>query len=254
MNSARPSAVLSTDLVLKREQVEELKQRWQEQAKGLDGCGPGGTPILTAGLKVLPWGAIGRDVQLAEMMKMSTEQIALAFRIPLQILGIAGGATFSSTETLMNFWLSTSLGFTLNHIEEEFGRLFQLDGQPDEYLELSTDVLLRSAFKDRIEGLARGVQGGIYSPNEARNKEGLDDTPEGDEPRVQQQLVPLSAAAAIPHGPPKPFGSTGPHPPAAPAPGASPPAPPAPKDQKADVNRSVERVLRRADRYDRAAL
>ena len=34
-------------------------------------------------------------------------------------------------------------------------------------------ALLRSAFKDRIEALARAVQGGIFSPNEAREREGL---------------------------------------------------------------------------------
>ena len=52
-------------------------------------------------------------------------------------------------------------------------------------------------MKDRIEALARGVQGGIFSPNEARNSEGLPDAIFGDEPRVQQQVVPLSAAAKI---------------------------------------------------------
>jgi hypothetical protein len=44
----------------------------------------------------------------------------------------------------------------------------------------------------------RGVQGGVFSPNGARNQEGLDSVEYGDEPRVQQQVVPLSAAAGIP--------------------------------------------------------
>ena len=53
-------------------------------------------------------------------------------------------------------------------------------------------------MKDRIESLARGVQGGIFAPNEARNPEGLDSGPFGDEPRVQQQVVPLSQIGKIP--------------------------------------------------------
>src|SRR5207247_2266435 len=114
------------------------------------------------------------------------------------------------------------LGFALNHVELTFDALFGLKGQPDEYTELSTNVLLRSAHKDRIEALTRGVQGGIYSPNEARNLEDLDSVTAGNEPRVQQQVVPLSAASAISAGPP---GGTGPHPPPAPGPSA-PPAPP----------------------------
>jgi hypothetical protein len=53
------------------------------------------------------------------------------------------------------------------------------------YAEFDTGVLLRSAQKDRIDALVRGVQGGVFSPNEARNLEGLDSVEYGDEPRVQ---------------------------------------------------------------------
>src|SRR5215471_4744482 len=228
MNEARPSAVLSTDLVLDKDQVQALRDRWNDQAKGL---AQGGTPILTAGLKVQPWSIGGRDSSIADVMKLSKENIALAFRIPLQILGL-GGTSYGSTELLMQSWIASGLGFALNHIEDAFGLLFQLDGQPDEYVEFDTAALLRSAFSVRIEALARGVQGGIFSPNEAREQEGLDHVKFGDEPRLQQQVVPLSAASAIPAGPPT---STGPHPPPAPpaggAPGAAGPqgTPPPPK-------------------------
>src|SRR5262249_2957483 len=61
-NQARPSAVLSTDLVLDRDQVQALRDRWHEQAKGLH---QGGTPILTGGLKVQPWATPAKDAQLA---------------------------------------------------------------------------------------------------------------------------------------------------------------------------------------------
>ena len=101
----------------------------------------------------------------------------------------------------MQSWIRTGLGFALNHIEDAFGLLFNLKGQPDEYVEFDTKALLRSAFKDRIDGLAQAVQGGIFSPNEARASESMDEVKFGDEPRVQQQVVPLSAAAAIPAAP-----------------------------------------------------
>jgi HK97 family phage portal protein len=87
MNQARPSAVLSTDLILDRTQVEELRQRWDEQSRGLKA---GGTPILTAGLRVQPWSGTFRDAQTAELLRISDEHIALAYRIPLQILGLGG--------------------------------------------------------------------------------------------------------------------------------------------------------------------
>jgi HK97 family phage portal protein len=233
-NQARPSAILSTDLVLDKDQVTALRDRWDQQSKGLN---QGGTPILTAGLKVQPWAVAGKDAATAEMLKLSNDNIALAFRIPLQILGLVA-APINSTEVLMQSWIASGLGFCLNHIEEAFGLLFELDGQPWEYVEFDTAALLRSAYKDRIEALARGVQGGIYAPNEARESEGLKRMPYGDEPRVQQQVVPLSAAKKIP---------------AAPSPEAPPPAEgqPAPKGLS-DVDRArIRSQIRTIHRINR---
>jgi HK97 family phage portal protein len=246
-NEARPSAVLSTDLVLDKDQVAKVRDAWNEQAKGMN---RGGTPILTAGLKVSPWAVAGKDAATADMLKLSNEAIALAFRIPLPILGITSGPV-NSTETLMQQWIASGLGFALNHIEESVGLLFNLDGQPDEYVEFDTAALLRSAFKDRIEGLARAVQGGIYAPDEARALEGYGKVPGGygKEPRVQQQVVPLSAAENIPAAP-------GPGaPPPAPPPGGEPPPPKAEQPKgltDADRNR-IRRQIRNAHRVNRLA-
>jgi hypothetical protein len=63
-------------------------------------------------------------------------------------------------------------------------------------------TLRRFNQKDRIDARVRGVQGGVFPPNEARNQEGYDNVPFGDEPRVVQQVVPLSAAGSIPAAPP----------------------------------------------------
>jgi HK97 family phage portal protein len=241
MNEARPSAVLSTDLVLDKDQVQALRDRWNDQAKALH---QGGTPILTAGLKVSPWAVGGKDAATAEILKLSNEHIALAFRIPLQILGL-GGSTYNSTELLMQSWIASGLGFCLNHVEEAFGVLFMLKGQPDEYVEFDTAALLRSALKDRIEALARGVQGGIYAPNEARLQEGLDRVKFGDEPRVQQQVVPLSAAGAIPAAPAPPSA-----PPAASQPVLPAPLPPE-KGNRDAIDREVRKLIRAADRFGR---
>jgi HK97 family phage portal protein len=241
-NEARPSAVLQTDMALDKDLVQALTDRWDEKSRGLH---QGKTPVLTHGLKVQPWSTPGKDAAIAEMMKLSQEHIALAFRIPLQILGI-GGTTYSSTELLMQSWIASGLGFCLNHIEEAFGVTFNLWGQPDEYVEFDTAALLRSAFKERIEGLARAVQGGVYSPNEARAIEGLDAVKFGDEPRLQAQVVPLSIAGQIP---------TAPSAPAAPAqPGApQPDKPPAPSqdEQAAKHQRRVRSLIHAADQIDR---
>lgn len=190
LNQARPSFMLETDEKLNRDQVKELRDLWNLQTQGENA---GGTPILTWGLKAKPVISTAQDGQLVEMLKMSDQNVALAFRLPLQVLGL-GGPTFASTELLMQSWIASGLGFCLNHIEEAFGLLFKLRGVPDEYMELDTRALLRSAYKERIEALRTGVIGGIYSPDEARATEDLPAVTggHGAMPRVQQQVVPLS--------------------------------------------------------------
>lgn len=218
----KPGFILSTDMTMDKTQVSALRDRWTEQTTGNN---VGGTPILTSGLKpqnvpIANW----KDAQLVEMLKLSDQDIAMAFRVPPQIIGLPAQGARANTETMMRAWVATGLGFCLNHVEEAFGLTFGLAGQPDDYVEFSTNALLRSDFKDRIEGLARGVQGGIYSPNEARNAEDLESVKFGDEPRVQQQVVPLSAAGKIPASPAAP-----------PQPGAPKPGEPEPPGSNKDA-------------------
>ena len=246
-NQARPSAVLSTDLVLDKDQVQALRDRWEEASSNL---GTGKTPILTSGLKVQPWGMPAKDAQVAELLKMSNENIALVYRVPLQVLGI-GQHSFRSTELLMASWIATGLGFALNHIEEAIGCFFGLRGQPEEYCEFDTAALLRSDTKDRIDALARGVQGGIFSPNEAREKENLDRVPFGDSPRVQAQVVPLEAAGSIPAAP---SSHASPAAPAAPGGEPSPPKISQPKVAQDDIQRAVRDISRRAAQISRRRL
>jgi HK97 family phage portal protein len=206
LNQARPSFLLETDEKLTAEQTKQLVDYWRQQTQGENA---GGTPLLTWGTKAKQITTSAKDAELAELLKMTSQNVALAFRVPLQILGI-GDTPYASTETLMQSWIASGLGFALNHIEEAFGLLFGLKGVPDEYLELDTKALLRSAFKDRIEALRSGVIGGIYSPDEARAEEGLPAVADGHGamPRVQQQVVPLSYGSAL--KPPEPKAASDP--------------------------------------------
>lgn len=189
LNQARPSFMLESDEKLTKEQADDLRARWDAQTQGDNA---GGTPILSWGLKAKPVTIGAKDAELADMLKIADQGIALSFRMPLAVLGI-GDTPFASTEALMSAWKASGLGFCLNHNEEAIGLLFGLKGQPDEYLEFDTEALLRSNFKDMIEGLAKSVTSGIHASDEARNKVGLPSTPggHGKMPRVQQQVVPL---------------------------------------------------------------
>jgi HK97 family phage portal protein len=232
-NQARPSGVILFDQPMSLDQMRETRARWNEMTTG---GGAGGTPILAEGMKWQQTSTTSRDAQLAEMLQITDGRIATVFRVPLQLLSLFGvqATPQGSVENLMRFWIASGLGFALNHIEEGIGRFFGLAGWPDEYLELDTAALERSNMLDRVEALARGVQGGIYSPNEARALEDLPAAEDGDEPRVQQQVVPLS------------FGAKPPPPPA-------PPAPPPPAQEPAPDATQLAASIRRHAAARRAA-
>lgn len=241
INQARPSFMLETDEKLTRDQIRELRANWDEQTQGDNA---GGSPILSWGLKAKPVTTTPSDSQLAELLKSSREDVALVYQIPLQVLGI-GGTPFASTEALMSSWKARGLGFALNHIEEAFGLMFGLKGQPDEYLEFDTNALMRSSFKERIEALALSVVSGIHGSDEARNEFDLAETAGGfgKMPRVQQQVVPLDWHDK--------------NPPAAPALPA-PSAPPTPNNEAEDddsertvVGFSARDLLSAADEIER---
>jgi HK97 family phage portal protein len=211
---ARPSFILSTDLNLTGVQMKQLRDAWEAQSKTMNS---GGVPILGGGMKAQPLALTSQDAQLVEAFKMTVEDIARAFRIPGQLLGLSG--TYSNTEQLIGFWLSTGLGFLVNHIELAFDKFFDLPA--DEFTEFDTETLLRVDLKSRLESLSLATQNGIMSPNEARSRMDLPTVDFGDEPRMQAQCVPLSKADMV-----TAVAAT----PAAPAPEA-PTAPPEPEKQ-----------------------
>ncbi len=212
-NMARPSGVLSTDQMLTVEQMRQLREAWEAQSQGLNS---GKVPILAGGLKWATMALSSQDSQLVQAFRMTVEDISRVFRVPLPLVNSMEGSTFANSETLINFWLATGLGFLLDHLELVIQKALRMPEH--EIIAFDTSVLLRSDMKARLEALQTGVIGGIYSPNEARAREGLPPAKDGDQPRVQQQVVPLSwhsdqakaaqaaaeAAAAAPPAPAEP--------------------------------------------------
>jgi HK97 family phage portal protein len=232
LNGATPRFILETDEKLAPGKAKELANDFQDQTTGENA---GRSPVASWGLKARPVTVSANDGKLADLLKMTGESVALAFRVPLPILGINTQAA-SSTESLYASWLASGLGFCLNHFEETVGLFFGLRGPPFEWLEMDTRGLLRSAFKEQMEGLQAGVIGGIYAPDEARALVDLGRVPggHGSMPRVQQQVVPLSYGSHLQ--------------PPTPTPAAPPAPPPSANDPGQDPNAAAANAAIRAFR------
>ncbi|MEC3769057.1 phage portal protein [Cupriavidus sp. SS-3] len=192
-NFSRPSGVLQTDTQLTSKQMAELREQWEQLSAN---SGAGRVPILGWGLKWQPTSFSSQDSQIIETQKMTVAEIARVFRVPLPVIGQMEGVTVANTEQLISNWLSTGLGFMVEHIEQALDVLFELP--PGEYLEFDMDALMRPDFVARVDGLTKGITGGLFAPNEARQRMGLPRAKAGDSPRVQAQVVPLENALATP--------------------------------------------------------
>jgi HK97 family phage portal protein len=200
-NLVRPSGYLAIPpkVKLSKEVQEQLRQDWSDNASGIH---QGRIGVLMEGIEWKPMEMTAFDEAVVKAYGMTTADIARVFRVPLPVINELGGATFNNSETLIRHWHATGLGYVLEHIELALDVLF---GLPEgEYVEFDVEYILRSDFAARMDGLTKAVSGGIYTPNEARAKEGLARKEHGDEPRLQAQVVPLSAAQPAPSTPSAP--------------------------------------------------
>jgi len=187
-NMSRPSGVLTTEMELDSDQTKALRERWQEQSAGLNS---GKTPVLSHGLKFDSLSQTAADAELVKFYELSLTDIARIFGIPSALINIdSANSTFSNVESLLEMWVSTSLGALIDSIELKLEDLFQLP--VDEHINFDLDHLLRGNLKDRMDGFGKGILAGVYSIDEARRREGLAPVEGGDVPRVQQQNVPLT--------------------------------------------------------------
>jgi HK97 family phage portal protein len=214
LDQKHPKAVATLDHVASKEQVEQIRDRIKEAYSA------GGIPVMSGGARLEPWRAaavLPKDAQLLEFLQFSREEIMAAFHVPPPLLGLTG-ATSGTTSELFLLWKQTGLDPLIENIEQRLDKFFGLKGYPHEFVEFDLDSLLRGDEAKRIETAVRAIQGGLLSPNEAREREDRPAVPYGFEPRLQQQVVPLSAAAAIE----RPGDAAPPMPPAAGAPSAAP--------------------------------
>ncbi len=252
-NMRRVSSVLSTEQQLNRQQMKELREAFDEQAAR---WAAGGLPILSAGLKLSSSNLAAIDESVIQSLRFSNEEIARTAGVPPPMYGDLSFSGHQNSEALVLHWLSVSLGGLIERFERELDRLFRLDGRHD-YVEMSTEALLRSDLAAQAQAMSQLVQGGCMTPDESRGRLGLGPAAGGDQLFVQKQMVPVTLAADLAQAeldklmaPPPP-----PPPPAAPPPDDPTLEPPEPTPEEAAAARSlrVSHFVRVADESQKEA-
>lgn len=162
--------------------------------------------IMPAGTELKPIGLEPEKGQLVEAQRFGIEQVARIFNLPPVFLQDLTHGTFSNTEQQDLHLVKHVAATWVSAIEQELNAKFYGLRHGAKYVEFNLDGLLRGDFKTRMEGWARGVQGGVVMPNEARRAENRPDAPGGDRLYIQGATVPLEKAGdqPAPTAPPAP--------------------------------------------------
>lgn len=210
-NQGRPSGMLTAPGKISKETAITLQRYWNEHYAG-DNSGK----IAVAGdgleFKAITLNAV--DSQLIEQLRFSINDVARCFRVPGFMLGDLDKVSYKNTETLARAYYSGCLQYHFEAIENRLDTFFGLP--VDMETKFNLDDLLRTDMDVRFNSYRTALQSSFMTINEVREREDLPRVEGGDEPLVQMQYGPLSAAMNKPD-------------PAAPA-----PTPPPPDDPAAD--------------------
>jgi HK97 family phage portal protein len=188
-NMSRPSGSLTSPGKISDELAARLKQEWDAN---FSGGNLGRTAVLGEGLKYEAMTIPAQQAQLIEQLKISGEQIAACYHMPLFKIG--GPIPIGSTiDALQQIYYSDCLQSFIESFELCMDEGLEL--KPGYHVEFDLDGLLRMDSAALIASEAEAVKGGIKAPNESRKRLNLPPMDGGDSIYMQQQWFSLEALA-----------------------------------------------------------
>ena len=132
---------------------------------------------------------------MLDSRRMAVEDIARAYRVPVNMVGLneRGGQSYNSNEQNAISFVVHTLRPWLAKLEDAFSQLLP-DGA---YLSFSTDELLRGDYATRIEGYSKMLANGVFTVNEVRRKENMRPIENGDTARVPLTNIDINAAGLV---------------------------------------------------------
>lgn len=182
---ARPDHAIEVppEVKLTPDQREMLAQTWGRQRAGY--AERGTTPVLTAGMKVVPLGMNAEDAQLLETRQFGVEEIARIFGIPPHMIGKTDASTSwgSGIEQMGIGFVRYTLRRHLDVIQQEINRKLWPRSRIF-FAEFNADALLEGDSKAQAEYFSKALGGpgtqGWMTVNEVRRLKNMPPLDGGD--------------------------------------------------------------------------
>lgn len=173
--------------------------------RAIDLAKKSGSPFfgMPPGHSLKPIGTEPAKGQMTEARLFQIQEIARAYQLPPAFLQDLSTGSFANTEQQDLHLAKHNIGQWARAFEDELNlKLFGWRGRTRR-VKHNLDALQRGDFKSRIEGLARAIQSGQITPDEARALEDRPPDPNGrgDRLYIQGATVPLGTVLAGKAGP-----------------------------------------------------
>ena len=179
----------------------EQAQQWREQWQAMYGGQSGKTVLMQDGETFTPVSFSPKESEYIAARKLTREECAAAYHVPLPMVGILEHATFSNIKEQHKHLYQDCLGPWLVMIAEELERqlLIEADDQTNVYLEFNIAEKLKGSFEEQASSLQTLVGRPVMSVNEGRGRLNLRST---DDPEDDKVAKPLNMSGALPGVPP----------------------------------------------------
>jgi HK97 family phage portal protein len=205
-NSARIEGVVTRPREAPKwtpEQKQAWREQWQTRFAGVANAGQ--VALLEDGMTFTPAGYSAKESEFTGARKLSREEVARAYHVPLPMVGILDHATFSNIREQHKNLYQDCLGPWLTMLQEEFERqvLPECDDTDGVYAEFNIDQKLRGSFEEQAASLQTLVGRPVITVNEARGRLNLPSIK--NDPSADRVAQPLNMTTA-PGVPPAPAG------------------------------------------------
>jgi len=173
-NGGRVRGYLKHPNKLNQEQVTGLRQNF---------TGPisrGEFPLLENGVEFSAVSLTPADAEFINTHKLTTLDIARAYRIPPHMIGDLERATFSNIEhQALEFVKHTLLPWIKNWEQELNRKLLPVELQDNHFFRFNLEGMLRGDIRSRMEAYTKAIQWGILNRDEVRDLEARNRIPDG---------------------------------------------------------------------------
>lgn len=149
---------------------EAMRRAMTDIHRAIDAAKTAAKPIfpMPPGHELKPVGFDPEKGQMTDARRFQVEEIARAYQLPPVFLQDLSRSTFTNAEQQDLHLVKHLIGQWAAALEAQmnlkiFGRLNGV-----RYVEHNLDGLMRGDFRSRIEGITRGIQAGLLTPNEGR--------------------------------------------------------------------------------------